>query len=187
MKNKLLLTISILTLVFCFSFLEEASVQETTTDQYFRVESEVGRQSVWNNSIPINVYITPHSDFDKVEVTFNHGSMTEVKYNGPQFFPVSAGETYRVQARMHPKEQGTHHITINSIAWEYNTNYTSSASTNIQIDENLQIVPQTSMYKVLNVLKIIFIILLVATTIAGIGFLIFKNLEKIKKWLEPEF
>ncbi len=187
MKNKTIITIFILTLFFLFPARIHSVDQSSTTEQYFRVEYTLGEQSVWNNSIPLNVYITPKSNFSKVEVTFNYGAITEVRYTGPQFFPVNAGETYQVQARVYPKEQGIHHITINAIAWEYDTNYTSSASANIQIDENLQIMPQTQTYKTLNVLKYVLIIFIVIAIIVISYFLIIKNLEKIKKWLEPEY
>ncbi len=173
---------------FSFSSMPtKTSENKIIPEQYFQVEYEIGRQSVWNKSIPIEIYITPYSNFSKVEVTFNHGAVTDVKYGGPQFFPVNAGETYNVQARAYPKETGTHHITINSIAWEYNTNYTTSTSASIQVDEKLQIIPQTTAFKVLNTLKYIFIIILVLSSIIGIYFLTLKNMGKIKKWLEPDY
>ncbi len=187
MKNKTYITIFILTLFFLLPGQIYSFDESTSTEQYFKVEYSLGEQSVWNNSIPLDVYITPKSNFTKVEVTFNHGAITEVRYTGPQFFPVNAGETYQVQARVYPKEQGVHHVTINSIAWEYDTNYTSSTSANIQIDENLQIVPQTQTYKTLNVLKYVLIIFIVIAIIVLSYFLVMKNLEKIKKWLEPEY
>ena len=187
MKNKTFLTIFILTLLFLFQNSVLSFDESVTTEQYFQVEYDIGRQSVWNNSIPLDIYITPHSDFSRVEITFGYGGMTDVRYTGPQFFPVEAGETYNVQARVYPKERGTHHITINAIAWEYDTNYTSSASASVPVDENLQIVPQTQAYKVLNVLKYIFITLLVMAGAVGAYFLTLKNMEKIKRWLEPEF
>lgn len=187
MKNKTFLTVLVLSFFFLLQNPVHSFEETVTTEQYFIVEYDIGRQSVWNNSIPLNIYITPHSDFNRVEITFGFGGMTDVKYRGPQFFPVEAGEIYNVQARIYPKEKGSHHVTINAIAWEYDTNYTSSASANIQVDENLQIVPQTQAYKILNVLKYIFITLLVIGIITGGYFLIMKNLEKIKKWLEPEY
>ncbi len=187
MKNKILVSIFILSLLFLLPTPLFSLEQRTQTEQYFMVEYSIGEQSVWNNSIPLNVYITPKSNFSKVEITFNHGAITEVRYTGPQFFPVNAGETYQVQARVYPKEQGIHHITINSIAWEYDTNYTSSTSANIQIDENLQIVPQTQTYKTLNTLKYVLIVFILIAIIAITYFLVIKNLGKIKKWLEPEY
>lgn len=188
MKSNKFLTILFFTLLFFFQQGVVYSLEERVlTEQYFQVEYEIGRQSVWNNSIPLNIYITPHSDFNRVEITFGYGGMTEVRYRGPQFFPVKAGETYNVQARVYPKERGPHHVTINAIAWEYDTNYTSSASANIPVDENLQIIPQTQAYKILNVFKYIFITLIVIGIGIGAYFLTLKNIEKIKKWLEPEY
>ena len=189
MKNNLIITTLLLfTAVFLYHQTKTSALEEQlTADKYFGLEYEVGRQSVWNNPIPLTVYITPYSDFNNVEMTFNHGPITEVRYTGPQFFSVDAGDSYRVQARVYPKEPGTHHVTINAIAWEYDTNYTTSASTSIQIDENLQIVPQTQIYKVLNVLKYLFITLLVIAAAVGMYFLALKNMAKIKKWLEPEY
>lgn len=178
-------------LFFCcflpLGFAREIRAEEFASTQYFTVEHELGRQSVWTNSIPIDIFITPHSDFKRVEINFSHGTMTEVTYRGPQFFPVQQGQTYQVKARAHPKEKGTHHITINAIAWEYDTNYTSSSSVSIPIDEKLQIIPQSQTYKILNVLKYIFIVLIVIGIGLGGYFLAIKNTDKIKQWLEPEF
>lgn len=189
MKNKINYKIITFLLLFTFFFTGQSFSEEEriAPEQHFRVEHEIGRQSVWTGSIPIDVYITPYTDFDKVEITFDHSNMLESSYRGPQFFPVNAGQTYKVQGRISPVESGAHHITVNAIAWEYNTNYTSSSSTNITIDENLQMVPQTQTFKILNVLKIIFIVLSVIGIIAGIYLLIIKNLDKIKDWLEPDY
>ncbi len=187
MGNKYFLIILIF---FCFltlTFVGNTYAEESASTQYFTVEYELGRQSVWTNSIPIDIFITPDSDFKRVEINFSYGTITEVSYRGPQFFPVQEGQTYHVKARVHPKEKGTHHITINAIAWEYNTNYTSSNSVSIPIDEKLQIIPQSQTYKVLNVLKYIFIILVVVGIGFGVYFLAIKNSDKIKQWLEPEF
>ncbi len=185
-KNKIFGVI--LTLISFLLFLPNTLfAQEGSIDQYFKVEYDIGRQSVWNNSIPINIYIKPREDYNRVEITFNESSMTEVRYKGPQYFPVQKNETYKVQARIYPKERGSHFVSINAIAWEHNTNYTSTASALIEIDENLQIVPQTTMYKILRVLKFLFI----TSIIVGIGvatyFTVKKNMKKIKKWFEPEF
>jgi hypothetical protein len=113
--------------------------------------------------------------------------MIDVQYSGPEFFPVVKGETYHVQAKILPKEAGTHQITINAIAWEYNTNYTSSEPMKIQIDENQEIVPQTQTYKILNVLKYILIILIVISIIIAGYFALKKNMPRIKKWFEPDY
>ena len=187
MKNKILLTTLLLISIFLTPAFVYSFDEAVTTEQYFQVEYEIGRQSVWNNSIPLDIYITPHSSFNRVEVTFGYGGMTNVRYSGPQFFPAEAGETYKVRARVYPQERGTHHITINAIAWEYDTNYTSSASATVPVDENLQIIPQTQAYKILNVLKYIFITILVIGGIVGAYFLTLKNMDRIKKWLEPEY
>ncbi len=189
MKNKSFLKMLSCFLLFgVFSFFaNQTQAEEIKPDQYFNVEYTIGRQSVWTNSIPIDIYIIPLSNFRRVEVSFDHSSMVDVTYSGPQFFPVEAGETYKVQARVHPKEPGTHHVTANAIAWEHDTNYTTSFSSNVEVDERLQIVPQTQAYKILNVLKIIFIILTIVGIIAGIYFLIMKNMDKIKNWFEPEY
>ena len=181
-------------LKFCLCFLtlflltlSPTLADEIETKQYFDVEYEVGRQSVWTGSIPLNIYITPSSDYKRVEMTFNNNTMIDVQYSGPEFFPVTKGETYHVQAKILPKEAGTHQITINAIAWEYNTNYTSSEPMKIQIDENQQIVPQTQAYKILNVLKYILIIVIVIALVAAGYFAINKNMTKIKKWFEPDY
>ncbi len=189
MKNKYILKILFsffLVLTFAFSA-NEALANEIKPDQYFNVEYTVGRQSVWNNSIPIDIYVIPLSNFRRVEISFDHSSMVDVIYSGPQFFPVEAGETYKVQARIHPKEPGIHHVTANAIAWEHDTNYTTSFSDNVEVDERLQIVPQTQAYKILNFLKNVFIILAIVGIIAGIYLLIIKNMDKIKNWFEPEY
>ncbi len=159
----------------------------TSNSQYFTVNYEIGRQSVWNKSVPLNVYITPKNDYTRVEIIFDHGTMTDVKYKGKPYFPVKAGQTYQVQGKIHPKEKGLHHITINAIAWEHNTNYTSSASAVVNIDENLEIIPQTQEYKILNVLKYVFLVTAIIGVIGMSYFIGKKNSVKIKKWLEPEF
>jgi hypothetical protein len=185
MDKKNLFKTLLLFLLLCFFSINFAKANEDS--QYFTVNYSIGRQSVWNNSIPINVYIIPKTDYSKVEITFNYGSMTEVKYSGPQYFPVKAGQTYQVQGKVFPKEKGPHHITINAISWEHDTNYTSSTSTTLNIDERLQIIPQTQEYKILKVLKYVFIITIILIIGLITYFLTKKNTLKIKKWLEPEF
>ena len=186
--NKKIIIISLLSLcLFTTSYNTSNYAEETNNSQYFKVDYEIGRQSVWTNAIPINVYIIPKADYNRVEITFSHGSMTNVKYKGSQYFPVKSGETYKTQGKIYPKEKGPHHITINAIAWEHNTNYTSSSSASIYVDENLKIVPQTQTYKILNVLKYFFITAVIIGLAIGTYFLLKKNLLKIKKWLEPEY
>ncbi len=187
--DKKLFSKIILVLIFSlFSFVGYVGAQEEVEDeQFFQVSYDLGRQSVWNNSIPINVYITPREDYNRVEVTFNHSSMVEHKYTGPQYFAVKKGQIYKVTGKIYPKEKGLHKITINAISWEHNANYTSSVSATVDIDENLQIIPQTQAYKIFNILKILLIIVIIIGIVVVAYLLIKKNLQKIKDWLEPEF
>lgn len=188
MVKKYLFTILLAFVVSTLCFSEKISSQEDLNmGQYFQLDYDIGRQSVWTGALPLNIYITPLSEFKRVEITFSHGGMTEVKYNGPQFFAVQPEQTYKVQGHIFPKEKGIHHITINAIAWEYDTNYTSATTTSIEIDENLQIVPQTQEYKILNVLKYLLIVLFIVGLGVGAFFIGKKNTTKIKKWLEPEY
>lgn len=189
MRNKNIVKILVCILMFLsFAFgVNQVIAEEIRAERYFNVEYTVGRQSVWTGAIPIDIYIEPLSNFRRVEVSFDHSSMVDMSYSGPQFFPVEAGETYKVRARIHPKEPGIHHITVNAIAWEHDTNYTTSFSKNVEVDERLQIIPQTQAFKILNFLKIVLIILVIIGTIAGIYFLIMKNMDKIKNWFEPEY
>ncbi len=168
--------------------IEESNIEETKeASRYFNMELETGTQSVWNNTIPITIRLQPTIDAVRVEIDADTPTGLDFEYLGEQYFPVEAGETYELQSRIIPQREGEHRITINAISWEHGgTNYSSSSRLDIEIDEDLQIVPQSSAYTWNLVLKYTIIVLL----IAGLGFVGFhyakKGYKRFKKWLLPE-
>jgi hypothetical protein len=184
MHNKIFVTI--LCFFLMFSFISPINAQEEEFE-YFNIDLEIGTQSVWNKSIPLTIYIKPERDFNRVEVTFAHSSLLDVRYRGAQYFPVIAGETYKLDAKIYPDRPGTHKITVSAIAWEYNTNYTSTDTIQLEIDEMKQISPQTDRYKLFNVLRYIFFVVFFAGLGVGLFFVGKKSLKKLQAWLKPEF
>ena len=174
---------------FTFAGLVQAEQVEigniSESPSYFQIELDVGTQSVWNNSIPIDIYLTPSLNSDRVEIRGNTPASLDFEYLGGQYFSVQEGETYRLRSRITPQKPGNYRVAINAIAWQYDTNYSSTSTINVQIDEDLKIVPQSSMYQVNLILKYVFF----ATIIALIGFGIArfgkKGYTKFKKWLLP--
>lgn len=189
---KIYITYTILVIVIVFGFLlnpVSATNEEEIKDssRYFNIELEVGTQSVWNNSIPVIIHLKPTIDAERVEIDADTPTGLDFEYIGNQYFPVQEGETYELRSRVIPKREGTHRVTINTISWEHGgTNYSSSSRLDIEIDEDLQIVPQTSAYTWNLVLKY----LIVVVVIIGLGVVGYhygkKGFKRFKKWLLPE-
>jgi hypothetical protein len=152
----------------------------------FDINLEIGTQSVWNNSIPIIIHLTTAIDLDRVEIRASTPSAIEFEYLGNQYFPVRAGENYVLTSRVFPNRQGNYTLSINAIAWQYDTNFSSSSTVNLQIDENLQITPQTRQYHINLVLKYILYVILIAGAGIGLFFASKKGYAKLKTWLMPE-
>ncbi len=152
----------------------------------FEIDLEVGTQSVWNNSIPITIYLTTAIDLDRVEIRASNPAALEFEYLGKQYFPAKAGENYVLRSRIFPKRQGNYRVSINAIAWQYDTNFSSSTLVDLQIDENLQVVPQTRQYYINLVLKYLFYIILIGGIGTGAFFAGKRGFKRFKIWLLPE-
>lgn len=172
----------------------DTTPQDTTTDtgkvdintKYFDIKLSLGTQSAWDNSIPLIIQLTPKIDSEKTEITFDAPIGLQVKSNYKKYFVGKNGNTYQLKGTIYPSKSGVYRIAVNAIAWQYNTNYTSSQTITIELDKNLQIVPQTQGYYIGVVIKYLVFILLAGGVIALIVIFGKKGLKKLKVWMTPE-
>lgn len=167
---------------------------DTTTDtgkvdintKYFDIKLSLGTQSAWNNSIPLIIQLTPKIDSEKTEITFDTPIGLQVTSNYKKYFVGKKGNTYELTGTIKPSKAGVYRIAVNAIAWQYNTNYTSSQTITLELDKNLKIVPQTQAYYVGVVIKYFVFALIAGGIVALIVVFGKKGLKKLKVWMTPE-
>lgn len=150
--------------------------------EYFTVETYSKPQSAWNKNVPIYVKFVATIDSDSVQITWDVPYGIEVIPKHPKFVAVKAGQTYIYKAEIKPKIAGSYNIAANVIAWQYNTNYTSSGNTFVIFSPNLLTNPVSPNYSIGVVMKWVIIILILAI----VGFLGYiyaiKSKKKFDKW-----
>ncbi len=181
--KKIIITTLVFFLILTNSVFAESQPMQTT---YFDIDLEFGTQSVWNDSIPLTIYITPTMDASRVEITADTPTALDFQYLGKQYFPVKQEQTYTLRSRIIPKNNGIYTITVNAISWEHDTNYASSNSITLTLDEDLKVTPETPAYRRNTLLKYVFLITLGAGC-AGVGIYFSKHgIKKFKKWFLPQ-
>ncbi len=163
-------------------------VQEDTlvdTSSLFNVELSTDTQSAWDKSVPLVIKFRSNIDADKVEISWDSPSGTKITRKHPQFISVKKGEVYTYRASLKPEIAGLYNVAGNVTVWQYNTNYTTSASINIRFGEDLLTIPQSAGYTGAVIMKYLVYLLLLAIGV-GLGYFGFKYLLKyLKVWLKP--
>lgn len=165
---------------------EQEQTQEVSNENNkVTVEVTLLEQSALNKSVPIEVKFRTNFDTDNAEIVWDYPSQIELVTRHERFVEAKANETYVYRAIIRPQSEGTFSITANIVAWQYNTNYTGSASTSVTFTENLITDPISPSYTVMTIVKLLIILVLL-----GIGgFFGVRALKKFKttffKWFNP--
>lgn len=156
--------------------------QGSPTFEYFNVKVSYNSQSTWTKKVPVTIEFVATVDSDKVQIEWDAPSGVVVTPKYPAFFKVKAGQTYKFKALVEGKTAGTYNLAANVIAWQYNTNYTSSGSFLITFDEKSLTVPITQGYQINTGIKWF----LIVGTILGLGYFgviyAIKSKRKFDKW-----
>lgn len=172
---------------------EDESITEPTTSQNssnsipsdpFKVDIELGTQSIFDNSVPLTVVFTPQADFSNVGIAWDSSDGYIIKNNFKNYFPVKNGQEYRYNATMSPTKKGTYNVTVEITAWD-KSNYTSSKSYQIAFDNSLLITPMQSGYST----QLIIVVIVAIALLVGLFFVlrpIAKKLgQRFKNWIKP--
>ncbi|KUK77059.1 MAG: seg [candidate division WS6 bacterium 34_10] len=185
-KFFLLLLLSILIIYPSYSFAQETESEELTPQvQYFDIEMQRLGQSAWNKDVTYEIYVTPRIDSPETQIIWDAPKAIDISPKHPEFVDLYKGQTYTFRAKVKSNKAGKYEITANLIAWQHDTNYTSSVTDIVTFDNDLLVQPVDSSYKVNLIIKYLIIFLLIggATYIAVIY--LKKGLEKLKVWLTP--
>ena len=179
------LVVTILSLLILISGTSLVKAQDSATTNPVQAEYSVGTQSVWNGKIPVTVKFRTTMNSDYVDVTWDTPYGVDVSSNKTKFLNVVANQTYVYTGYITPSKAGEYSLSFNVIAWQYNTNYTTSSAINLKISNKLLVDPLPANYTAMMVLKY-------AIFVIGGGLLVFalyiviKKFSKIfVKWLRP--
>ncbi|MBP8979078.1 hypothetical protein KBG23_01185 [Candidatus Dojkabacteria bacterium] len=197
------LIIGFLTLIFLFNtsvFAQEIEESESVNDN---VEEKVVDSKTITKSFELNLInagqspltkkvtyileITPLIDSPKTQIVWNIPSTLKVYPQHKEFLSMQEGVTYSVKATIKPLKDGHHNLSVSTISWQHDTNYTNSVATDIYFDTSLVTQPVTKEYKIKQIVLAIFVVLVFAGLIIGIIFLVKKYAKKAKEWLTPDF
>ncbi|MCC7289800.1 hypothetical protein IT417_00920 [bacterium] len=185
-KILLLLLLFLVTLLPFRTFAQETPVVPGATTnpsfEYFTVRVYTESQSAWNKNVPVFVEFTATIDSNKVEIDWDAPSGVEIIPKYPRFFGVIAGQTYTYKALIKPQASGSYNIAANVIAWQFNTNYTSSGSVLINFTDDLLTDPVSQNYKTGMILK--WVVVTGFLALAGyVGYIYaVKSKKRFDKW-----
>jgi len=97
------------------------------------------------------------------------------------------GITYSVKATIKPLKEGHHNLSVSTISWQHDTNYTNTVDADIYFDRSLVAQPITEQYKTQQIILIVSTLLVFGGLIFGAVLLIKKYAKKAKDWLTPDF
>jgi len=182
--KKLFLVVALLFLPFNL-FAQEEDVTTQQSNQYFDLKLTQISQSVLNKSIKYSLEITPLKDSTKTQILWEAPLSFTVSPKHKEFVSLSVGQTYEYEAIVYPTRSGVYQITATVTAWEYDTNYTNTASQTLTLNDSLVSQPVTSDYQIGVILFTVLVLLLSGAAIWG-GIKITKVLmRRTKKWLTP--
>jgi hypothetical protein len=165
-------------------FAQELATTSTSANK-IEVESFLESQSVWNKRIPIIVKFRTNFDSNNVEITWDTPSGISVTSNQEKFLTVVANQTYTYTGYITPINPGSYSISSNVIAWQYNTNYTSSSPLTLKISDNLLVDPLPADYTGMVVLKYAIFTIGGGLILFGLFFIVKKFSKVFIKWLRP--
>lgn len=166
----------------------QTQVDETTTkatNKYFDLTISRGLQSPIGKSILYTITIVPHIDSTKVQIQWDSASSVNITPWHSEYVNMTANQLYSYKAVVHPTIKGTYSITVTTIAWQYDTNYTNSVTDTLELNSNLVAMPITPEYTISVVIEVL-LILAVSGTAVYFGIKYTKKLlKKTKVWLTP--
>ncbi len=183
-KSLLVLVVFAMLIYFVFPSLESNREVHAQANN-FDTTVEFGTQSAWNKKIPLKITVKANIDSSRTQIDFIIPAGIKIEKGFDDFFPMAAGQTVELDATIIPENKGFFEIKINTIAWQSNTNLSSSSVFNIEIAEDLTTIPKTSNY-FLSVGARIFVI--GAMIVAGLGLLAYtfrKTFIYLKTFLKP--
>jgi len=178
----------IITLLFLPSnlFAQEDMVTTTAQDnQYFDLTLTQVSQSVLNKAVKYRLEVTPLKDSAKTQILWEVPVSFSVTPKHPEFVSLSSGQTYVYEATVLPNRGGTYEITATVISWQFDTNYTNSASQSLTLNDSLVAQPVSSDYQIGVILFTVLILLLSGGAIWGSIKLTKVVMRRTKKWLTP--
>jgi hypothetical protein len=183
MKKFLLLLAIILLLPINTVLAQESNLTNET--QYFDITLERGEQSAFGKGVTYTVYVTPKMDSKRTQILWDAPTAIRINERHQEFVDMYEGQTYSFKAVVKTTLEGSYEVSVNLIAWQYDTNYTNSVSDIITFDENLVKVPVDPGYTTGSIAKILIIIILCIASVFGILWLSKKGFREFKKWITP--
>ncbi len=165
--------------------IDEESMAEAVSD-IVEIDVSVGAQSVLNGKIPINVYVTPHIDSNRAEITWDLPRGLDSGEESNVWFEMQEDVDRNFTLEVMPEKSGKYKVVVEVTVWHYDTNYVASDWVELEIDENLEVTPAPEEYKrnkmMLNFAKIAGVIVVTGLVI-GSGVIGFK---KFKIWMAKD-
>ena len=152
---------------------------------YFDLTLERGPQSAFGQYVPYTLTVTPHLDSPKTQILWNTPTTIEAYPKHEEFVSLEKDQTYVFEGRIKPLRGGIFDFSISVIAWQYNTNYTTSIADNVVFNDNLVFQPVSSNYQWMNVLKFGLLFVGFAIAVVAVIIVVKKYTKKAKKWLTP--
>lgn len=166
---------------------EEKVVDSKTITKSFDLNLINAGQSPLTKKVTYILEITPLMDSPKTQIVWNIPSTLKVYPKHKEFLSMQEGVTYSVKATIKPLKDGHHNLSVSTISWQHDTNYTNSVATDIYFDTSLVAQPVTQDYNTKQIVLVVSIILIFAGLIFGAVVLIKKYAKKAKDWLTPDF
>lgn len=182
--KKLLIFFTILSSLLSPSLLF-AQENETTTTRYFDVSIARIRQSGWNKAVTYEIYVTPKLDSSKTQILWDAPSVIDITPKHSEFVDLYKNETYTFKAKVKANRPGSYEISANLIAWQHDTNYSSSVSDNVTFNKNLLVEPVQPTYTLELITKYLLILIFIGGVIFASVVYGKKSIKSLEKWLTP--
>lgn len=180
-----MIVLLLILLLLPLSIVEAQEGTLTNETQYFDITLERGEQSAFGKGVTYTVYVTPKMDSKRTQILWDAPTAISIREKHPEFVDMYEGETYSFRAVVKTSLKGSYEVSVNLIAWQYDTNYTNSVSDIITFDENFVTVPIDAAYTTGSIAKILLIILLSIGIVFGIVWVSKKVFNSFKKWITP--
>lgn len=164
---------------------EETAPTVSSDSQYFNLTLTQVSQSVLNKSVKYRLEITPLKDSAKTQILWEVPVSFSVTPRHPEFVSLTSGQTYTYEATVLPNRAGTYEITATVTSWQFDTNYTNTASQSLTLNNSLVSQPVSSDYQVGVILFTVLILLLSGGAAWGAIKLAKVVMHKTKRWLTP--
>lgn len=166
---------------------KEEIVDTKTVAKFFELNLINAGQSPLTKKVSYILEITPLIDTPRTQIVWNIPATLKVYPKHKEFVSMQKGITYSVKATIKPLKEGHHNLSVSTISWQHDTNYTNTVDADIYFDRSLIAQPITEQYKTQQIILIVSILLVFGGLIFGAVLLIKKYAKKAKDWLTPDF